>query len=134
MYKYTLIISQYYNSRHFFLVKFEDDFIERGIKLVDELEDYKRSDNEKERPKDYGDLTFGDNTKVRWRYNINDSGDIYFLSEVYANKAMSDATRYILDSYKESRRYVKKLIQESIAKHHDYKTVKSIVEKYFEIV
>lgn len=133
-YKYTLIVSQYYHSRIFFLVKFTNDFIQQSIKFISELEDCKRSGTECYE-KSFGDFEFRkDDPEIHYRYNVNDEGDIYFLNHTYADKAMYDAINYNMDSYYESREYVRKEIRERIYNHHDYKTVRELVEKYFEIV
>lgn len=48
MYKYSLIVSQYYNSYHTFIVKFEEDnFIDKFSAFVEELYQYKRNEEDK---------------------------------------------------------------------------------------
>jgi len=133
-YKYTLIISQYYHSRHSFIVKHDENFIGNARKFAIELMAYKR-EQENKRGIYLGDLdekyTYGG---ICPRYNINDSGDIYFTQTHFANNCKDIAIQYARDSFKESRGYKKKAVVEAISKHHNYNRVKEIVEKYFEIV
>lgn len=136
--KYTLIVSQYYYSRHSFIVRFEPDFLDRAKKFVEELISYKRNSE-----KDYshsdetfgklGDLSYAKSDKVRHRYNINDAGDIYFMNYEYANRAMCEAVEYAITSERESKGYKRKQIQDDISNHHSYRAVCEIVQKYFEI-
>ena len=133
MYKYTLIISQYYYSRHYFIVHHTEDFIEKATEFAKELMTYKRDEgNEKEiylgdlDPKYVGD-------GKRQRYNINDSGDIYFIQSDYANRLAAETWSYKEDTRRESRGFQKKEVTRSIDEHHSYKKVAEIVEKYFVI-
>jgi len=133
-FKYTLIVSQYRYSRHSFLVKHNPDtFLEQAKELTAELEAYKRPpacDMEI----DYGDLTYKSPDKIYMRYNVNDWGDIYFISSFYANRLMRDAIEYADTSRRECRGYQKKSHVESVDKHHNYNAVEAIVKKHFEIV
>jgi hypothetical protein len=133
LYKYTLIISQYYHSRHFFIVEHNPDFMEKARSFVNELMVYKREAGST-REMYLGDLdpeyTSGE---IRGRYNINDSGDIYFLQSNYANYLMGESWEYKEHSRRESRGYQNKKVTEAISQHHDYNRVKDIVKKYFEI-
>lgn len=131
-YKYSLIVSQYYHSRHMFIVHIKDDFIEKAKKFSYELMAYKR-DEGKQKELDAGDLDYIKSDEIRRRYNINDSGDIYFIQSPYANYCMSVAIEYREDSIRESRGFQKKVITNAIEKHHNYNKVKEILEKYFEI-
>ncbi|MGF7046346.1 hypothetical protein J2T13_000822 [Paenibacillus sp. DS2015] len=133
MYEYTLIISQYYYSRHFFIVKHDENFIEKARAFAEELMNYKRdANNEKE-------LYLGDldpryvGNEIRPRYNINDCGDIYFLQANYANKLMGESWQYKNDSRRERQGFQKKAVTESIDKHHCENKVFEIVKKHFEI-
>jgi hypothetical protein len=131
MYKYTLIISQFYYSRHFFIVKHDENFIENAKKFALELVAHKRC-FETGRELYIGDLEI-ESKEIRQRYNINDQGDIYFLQSNYANGLMGDSWGYKEDTRRESRGFQKKADVERINKHHNYKDVKKIVEKHFEI-
>ena len=46
-YKYTLIISQYYHSRHFFIVHHTEDFLTKAKEFSQELMKHKRDENNK---------------------------------------------------------------------------------------
>ena len=132
-YKYTLIVSQYYHSRHSFVVEFAGDkFMEQAKKFVTELEKYKRKPTT-EREIDFGDLTYKQIGEIWSRYNINDQGDIYIINAHSVNRCMHEANEYHEISARESRGYKRKLVTVAIEEHHDYGMVKNIVEKYFEI-
>ncbi|PWW37364.1 MULTISPECIES: hypothetical protein [Paenibacillus] len=135
MYKYTVIISQYYHTRHIFIVQHDEKtFLDSARELTEELMDYKR-EADCEREKYLGDLDpkYSDGREIRSRYNVNDSGDIYFIQTVYANRAMEFGIEYNETSIRESRGFKSKKIQEAIYNHHSYKTVFEIVKKHFEI-
>lgn len=132
-FKYTLIVSQYYHSRHAILVKFEEDtFLDQARKVVAELEAYKRT--RRERKLNLGDLepeycgeTF------RHRYNVNDEGDIYIISEPEADELISVAAGYMLDTHVEGRKFKSQKVKDEINEHHDYDQVRKIVAAHFEI-
>lgn len=129
-YKYTLIISQYYHSRHSFIIEFPKDFFNIINKFIEEIEDYKR-DNKK-KPYDYGDIEYLKNKDyIRYRYNINDDGDIYIINSDSINDLKDTANKYFLQSYRESRQYIKRQIIRDVDKHHDYETIENIIKKYF---
>jgi len=132
-FKYTLIVSQYYHSRHSFIVKFNaKTFIEQSKKFVAELEKLKRQpDND--RDIDYGDLTYRKTDEIYSRYNINDSGDIYFFNSRYANILKGEACSQQTESIRNSKGYIKVAIQERVREHHSDYMIRAIVEKYFEI-
>ena len=131
-YKYTLVVSQYYNSRHTFIVEHKEDFLEKAKAFASELMKYKR-DSDNDREMYLGDLDYIKDSKIRRRYNINDSGDIYFLQSDYANYCKDEALEYKEMSSRESKGYQKKAITNQINEHHSYHKVKEILEKYFEI-
>lgn len=131
-YKYSLIVSQYYFSRHMFIVHIKEDFIEKAKQFAYELMVYKRSED-CERELYAGDLDYIKDGEIRRRYNTNDSGDIYFIQSPYANYCMHEAIEFREDSIRESRGFQKKSITNAISEHHDYRKVKEIVGKYFEI-
>lgn len=133
MHKYVLIISQYYHSRHMYIVHRPDDFLDKAREFAIELMKHKRSaDNT--RPMYLGDLDpeyAGDGNKSR--YNINDSGDIYFLQAKYANYLMEQSWEYRDISRRQAQGFKKKSELESIHRHHTEKHVYELVKKYFEI-
>lgn len=131
-YKYSLIVSQYYHSRHMFIVHIKDDFLEKAKEFAYDLMTYKREEG-CERELYAGDLDYIKGNEIRRRYNVNDSGDIYFIQSKYANYCMSVAMDYREDSIRESKGYQKKAITNDITDYHNYQKVKEIVEKYFEI-
>lgn len=129
-----LITSQYYNSRHCFICEFNEDTLEvQGKSLIEELEKYKRQSDD-ERPFDYGDFNPEWFRKDRKRLNVNDAGDIYFEVYDYANRCMHEALEYQEASRIQSRGYQRKAVTQRIEDHHDYGTVKGIIEKYFKII
>ena len=133
-FKYTLIVSQYYHSRHAFIVKHDSKtFLKKAKGFVAELEEYKRPDD-LGREASFGDLTSRNDDVMRSRYNVNDYGDIYFLNSMYANHLMEEAIKYHEQSMRESKGYQKKAVLEHISNHHNQWRVKEILEKYFEIV
>lgn len=133
-FNYTLIVSQYRYSRHSFLVRHNaDTFIESAKKFTEELEKYKRSDD-CTKDIDYGDLAYKPTEKISSRYNVNDWGDIYFISAKFANKLIYDAIDYYECSRRECAGYKKKIVIEDVAEHHSYDKVKEILIKHFEIV
>lgn len=134
MFKYTLIISQYIYSRHFFIVKHDENFIENARKFSLELMAHKRSEEHWKTDFFLGDLDpkyVGDGK--RDRYNVNDAGDIYFIQSNYANYCMCESWSYRDDTRRESRGFQKKVDTERVNKHHRYDDVKAILNKYFEI-
>jgi hypothetical protein len=105
----------------------------QGKALIEELEKYKRQDGDA-RPVDYGDFNPEWFHQARRRFNVNDSGDIYFEVYDYANTCMREAVKYQETTRMQSRGYQKKIVTERISNHHDYNTVKNILEKHFKIV
>ena len=131
MFQYTLIVSQYYHSRHTFIVKHDENFIENAKKFTLELIAYKRSSDNK-RPPWIGDLEIV-RPEISPRYNVNDTGDIYFIQSDYANHCKDVAIDFREDSNREKRGFRSKQETDEISKHHDYQEVKRIVKKHFEI-
>lgn len=137
MSKYCLIVSQYRHSYHTFIVKQDKDTSNHKyalMKLVEELEKYKR-DTEDTREIRFGDLEYllDDTKEIFYRYNINDTGDIYIIHHQSINRLKEEAVHYELEGYKNSRRYISQKVIEDISHHHYYETIKQIVKKYFEI-
>lgn len=131
-YNYCLIISQYYYSRHSFIVAFPDNFIEVCKKFIQEIEDYKRDC--KGRQYSFGDIGYIKSESYSSRYNVNDDGDIYFINSNNLNYLKAVAEQYCLTSYKESRPYQPKRITKAIEEHHEYDEIYKIVSKYFKIL
>lgn len=134
MFKYTLIISQYYHSRHQFIVKFpEEDFHLKCKNFIEELEKYKRKSDYR-RDINFGDIIYLNSDHVSIRYNINDDGDIYIINSVSVANLLPIYRQYALESYKQSRKYIRNQVIEDIGEHHNYEKVFDIVDKYFEII
>lgn len=131
-YNYTLIISQYYHSRHFFIVQHTDDFLKRAKLCADELMLYKRDEGDT-RELYAGDIDYDKTSEIRVRYNINDAGDIYFIQSNYANYLASESRKYLEDSIRESKGYQEKKITDQISEHHDYSHISKIVQKHFDL-
>ncbi len=132
-FKYTLIVSQYYHTRHNFIVEHESEtFLEKAKAFATELESYKRGEDCK-REIDLGDLTYHKDDTIHRRYNINDSGDIYFLNSEKLSGLIREANEYREECRRQSNGFKKRSILESIDKHHDFRTVRKILEKYFVI-
>jgi hypothetical protein len=115
-----------------FIVHHKEDFLENAKIFATELMNYKR-DEDCKREMYLGDLDYIKDDEVRRRYNINDSGDIYFIQSPYVNYCMHEVINYHEDSLRERRGFQKKAITNAISDRHDYRKVKEIVEKYFEI-
>jgi hypothetical protein len=80
-----------------------------------------------------GDLTYRPETEIRSRYNVNDSGDIYFIQSKYANYCKCVAIEYAEDSRREGVGFKQKKVLDAISKNHDPRKVNEIIKKYFEI-
>ncbi|MCC0678229.1 MULTISPECIES: hypothetical protein [unclassified Clostridioides] len=134
MYKYSLIVSQYYNSCHTFIVEFEEDnFIDKFSDFVEELYKYKRNEEDK-REINIGNFGYFKRNEIKERYILNDAGDLYITNSKYANHLKCESEKFKMDSLRMCRGYIKKAITKAISEHHSYGKVKGIVEKYFKIV
>ncbi|MBY2476325.1 hypothetical protein KWV16_05490 [Clostridioides difficile] len=134
MYKYSLIVSQYYNSYYTFIVKFEEDnFIDKFSDFAKDLYKYKR-DKEDKKDVNVGDFGYCKNNEIGMRYNINDAGDLYVINSEYANYLKCVSEEFKMDSLRMYGGYIKKAITKAISEHHSYDKVKEVVEKHFEIV
>lgn len=131
-FKYTLLVSQYYHSRHMFIVKHKEDFLEQAKKCATELIKYKRESGS-EREISLGDLTYFEDDTIRSRYNINDQGDIYFIQGHYIQSLMADVLNYNEVSANQKRGRIKKAVLNDVAEHHQLSEITKIVEKYFEV-
>ena len=132
--KFLLITSQYYHSRHCFICELnEETFEKQGIELIEELEKYKRQSDDT-RDFYYGDFNKKYFRKDKERFNVNDSGDIYFEVFDSVNACVYEISEYQEKSRMQSRGYQKKSITENISEHHNYGEIKSIVKNHFTIV
>lgn len=131
--KFVIITSQYWDEGHVFLCEYGDNFINAAKRTVEQLEDYKREEGSKKEYY-YGDLNYFNKNEIKNRYNLNDSGDIYFV--------MAWSTKDLVEKYKnqleEVKRYyrgrrTKKIINEC-NKHHSFKVIAKIVEDNFKMV
>lgn len=134
--KYILIVSQYYHSRHFFVIStdFEDaDYYRAARDLIVDLEAHKR-DRSVVRPPQYGDMDqeyFRGKTR---RYNINDSGDIYFIPCYSMEQVLNISKEFWEHSKRDSRGYIKNVIQKQIGDHHFYSDIRKLVAEHFTIL
>ncbi|WP_017814431.1 hypothetical protein [Paenibacillus shenyangensis] len=136
-YKYTLIVSQLYFSRHFFIVHHNDEFLETARNFTEEVVLYKRG----VRP-EWNDvkITHGDlaleycMNGIRSRYNVNDVGDIYFIQANTTDVCIDSIMYYHEESIRGMRGYQSKKVLENIENYHEYHRLKEIVEKHFSIV
>lgn len=132
--KYILIISQYRNSIHCFVTPAkEEGYQNRAKRMIEELEDYKRS-NEYIGPYAYGDFDDKWFTGICHRANVNDAGDIYFIPCANLNQLLNVQNDYCIQYYKMNRAYIRQAVTHDINKHHSYPKVFSIVNKHFELL
>lgn len=138
MFKYTLIVSQYYHSYHSFVTEFKaDGFIERSRRLVDDLNNYKRSEDYGRKSQYHGDLSdeyVRDDSLIKKRYNINDAGDIYIINCEDLQEAIYWINKYSKDEFDSSKGYKRKHILDEISKHHSQNEIRKIVSTYFKVL
>lgn len=134
-FKYSLIVSQYYHSRYYFIVNCTDDFVEKAKTFATELMAYKRdeAENKYRNPikENLGDLIYFKDPEIKARYNINDAGDIYFIQGNSINHLFGEMEYYKKYSVMESKGYIKKAIVQAIENHHDVSIISEIVKKHF---
>lgn len=132
-YKYTLIISQYYHSYHYFLVKCnEETLINQMQDLTLELDKYK-GNGEQDRHIYNSDPFYSAKGDIRQRYNVNGNGDIYFINSTHANYLQEFIQKTISETKYSRKGFKKKVILDNIAKNHNYSEVAKIIEKHFKI-
>ena len=131
MYKYTLIVSQYYHSYHQFIVGHDKNFLEDVKNMARELIEYKRDE---EREEYLGDLSYYTDGKIRSRYNINDEGDIYIINFETLESAIYHLMKYNEDGIIASNGYKRKDVMRDIYKHHDYDEIRNIINKHLNIL
>jgi len=132
--KCLLIISQYYHSRHYFIVeRFKNEAVLYYLcrRLIEEMEDHKRSDT---RPYEYGDITEDHFKSLKWQRNVNDSGDIYFIPCGSIAKALYEMRYYQDCTRREAQGYKKQAVLSAISEHHDKTKIGEMVGRYFEIL
>lgn len=140
-YKYCLIVSQMYYSYHNLIVKIPDNFeeyIENFRCLIKELEVYKSGESNKT------DLYLGDfepehmGIEIRSRYNLNSHhGDLYFINSSKVENLLFDVIKYKKTEFELIKSWGKRKINKiepELEKKHEYKKIKEIIEKYFELV
>lgn len=141
-YEYVLITSQYYHSRHSFIVKYDKDtFLEDARALVTDLFALKRAEGYVCRDRyPFGDLDDKFYRENGSRHNINDAGDIYFIKHERANYLSHIVSDYdnqsrldLKHSGYDKRTKTFKNILAKIEKHHNYRDVVGIVMKHFEV-
>ncbi|MGG5461479.1 hypothetical protein [Clostridium sp. B9] len=135
-YKYTLIVSQLYHSYHMFLVKFdEDNYFGQMRSLTKKLCEYKRGNDEyyKEKSLECGDPFYFKQEEPRFRYNVNDAGDIYFLNFTSINHALDTVKKYFDDERRGSQGYKSKAILEELSMCHNKDKILEIIESIYEI-
>ena len=138
-YKYTLIISQHSYSRHAFLVEHEERFVEQAKAFLDELEPYKRGDDYKGAT-NYGDLKspWTSEQTLKYRHNINDYGDVYFIHAEYLSPLITEACHYSIESERERILYLgddfddsREIRNNIVHRRHDKQFVEMLVDRHF---
>lgn len=135
--KYILIISQFYHTRHTFVVDVLEDaeYYKMARLMIEELERHKRLGTYTEGKEiEYGDMDeeyFSGSTR---RYNVNDAGDIYLIPCWSIGQVLATVKEYWDDSKRESVGYKKKDVTSAIERCHGFYQIKEIVEKYFTIL
>jgi len=133
-YKYTLIISQYWHSYHYFIVKCnEKTFVKQMQELTLELDNYKGGGIENNHISQSDPFYSCGSGEIRSRYNVNANGDIYFINSCYVNNLQGVIQRSISDTKYSRQGFKKKSVLEDISKNHNYNEIFKIIEKHFEI-
>lgn len=130
-----LIISQYYHSRHYFIVAREENAVklyEDCRSLIEKFEDYKRTGPT--RPYQYGDISGQYFNGLKHQRNVNDSGDIYFIPCGSIARALYEMRDYQNQSRREAQGYKKRADITAISEHHNENKLREIVSKHFQIL
>ena len=134
---YTLIVSQFYFSRHMRIVERPENFQEVAKQFIDEIQPYKRGEGYYTDYIRYGDLADDYYRETSRRHNINDSGDVYFLHSNDLEELKSDWNDYkndtiddLLSENKRSKEFKK--IRREVEKRHDEHKVYEMIDKYFK--
>lgn len=138
MVKYVLVVSQYYNSYVQAIYEVKNDVVNNAIKMIEELELYKRRGEV--RPFYYGDLdaAYAERTsrvlENGGRINLNDEGDIYLEFSDSITHLTNEIKYYIEKSNMAKRENCRRRdIEKDIADHHDRQTVLGIIAKYLSV-
>ena len=134
-YRYTLIISQYWHSYHYFIVKFnESTFVKQMQEFTKELDKHKGSGaNDKHAITESDPFYKFSDDEIRHRYNVNGNGDIYFLNSCSVNNLQEIIQQSIRETAYSRQGFKKKVITEDINKNHDYRDIVQIIKKHFEL-
>lgn len=134
-YRYTLIISQYWHSYHYFIVKFnENTFVKQMQELTKELDKHKGGGVNDNHAITQSDPFYEYQDKeIHRRYNVNGNGDIYFLNSISANKCQEIIQNSISETKFSRQGFKKKAITDDINKNHSYGDIAKIIKKHFEI-
>ena len=131
--KFVIITSQYWDEGYTFICEYEQRFLEKAKKTIEKLEEYKRN---KENKKDYyyGDLEYFNKDKIASRYNLNDSGDIYFVMAWSIKDLLNKYNKQLDENkcYRKGRR--KKEIINACKEHHDFNVIRKIISDNFNLV
>ena len=132
--KLCLIVSQYYYSRYCFLAVYNPDtFRAQAMACVAALEDYKRPQGDP-RSINYGDLSDEWYRKGARRYNVNDSGDIYFVMGDSVDELLPEIRDYYQSAERERHLDRRKGTAKKIALHHQASVVYGIVKSIFNLI
>jgi len=134
-YNYTLIISQYWHSYHYFIVKFnKETFIKHMQELTIELDNHKGNGiNDKHAITQSDPFYEYKDNDIHRRYNVNGNGDIYFLNSKYVDYLQGEIRGYEDTARQGARGYKRKSVIEDISKNHNKNKVYEIIKKHFEI-
>ena len=86
------------------------------------------------RPINYGDLSDEWYRKGARRYNVNDSGDIYFVMGDSVDKLLPEIRDYYQSAERERRLDRRKGTAKKIALHHQASVVYGIVKSIFNLI
>lgn len=133
-YKYTVIISQYYHDRCYFVVEFnKETFITQMQNCTKELDMYKSNFLGSMKDIEKSDPWYSANHEIRSRYNVNSHGDIYYLNTFFVNRTQELIQKDIRDSNYGRQGFKKKQVLEDVRKNHNYSTIFEIIKKHFKI-
>lgn len=134
-YNYTLIISQYWHSYHYFIVKFDKDtFVKQMQEVTKELDKHKGNGIADKHAITESDPFWEYKDKeIHMRYNVNGNGDIYFLNSCSANKCQETIQNSISETKFSRQGFKKKSIIDDVDKNHSYGDISKIIKNHFEI-
>ena len=127
--KCILIVSQYYGDIQGFIVNYKMTSDTHWKKFLCDMEDYKRTDEERKRAYYFGDFNRFD--ELDGRYNVNDvSGDFY----VFSCPSVEYAIEQLEEVKKRNKRAIPKRLKGAVSEHHERYELEEIVERHFEIL